>query len=47
MAQGASDYYGKVKNAGTQKVDAPKQSADPKKGKVKTGSDMRTGKTSK
>jgi len=44
MSTGASDYYGKIKNGSNQVVKAPKQSADPKQGKVKTGGDMRAGK---
>lgn len=39
-----SDYIGKIKNGGTQVVKAPIQHTDPKKGTVKTGSDLRTGK---
>lgn len=37
-------YVGKIKNGGTQVVQAPHQSVDRKTGKVKTGSDLRTGK---
>lgn len=37
-------YAGKIKNAGTQVVQAPAQTAAQKKGKVKTGGDLRTGK---
>jgi len=37
-------YAGKIKNSGTQNIKAPKQSTDPKKGTVKTGNDLRTGK---
>ena len=37
-------YLGKIKNGGTQVVQAPNQHTDPKKGKVKTGQDLRTGK---
>ena len=41
----ASDYIGKIKNAGVQKVEAPKQvKSGAKKGTVKTGKDLRTGK---
>ncbi len=36
-------YAGKIKNAGTQVVKAPQQTTVPKKGTVKTGSDLRTG----
>lgn len=39
-----SGYAGKIKNGGTQIVKAPTQHADPKKGTVKTGKDLRTGK---
>lgn len=39
-----SDYIGKIKNGGTQTVKAPNQQTDPKKGMVKTGKDLRTGK---
>lgn len=38
-----SGYIGKIKNGGTQVVKAPNQSADSKKGTVKTGEDLRTG----
>ena len=41
---GKSDYVGKIKNGGTQVVNAPNQHTDPKKGTVKTGNDLRTGK---
>lgn len=41
---GKSDYIGKIKNGGTQIVKAPNQHTDPKKGTVKTGNDLRTGK---
>lgn len=37
-------YVGKIKNGGTQTVKAPQQITDPKKGTVKTGNDLRTGK---
>ena len=37
-------YSGKIKNGGTQVVKAPQQLTDPKKGTVKTGTDLRTGK---
>lgn len=36
-------YIGKIKNSGTQVVKAPVQHTDGKKGTVKTGSDLRTG----
>lgn len=39
-----SGYIGKIKNGGTQVVQAPNQTADPKKGTVKTGTDLRSGK---
>lgn len=39
-----SEYIGKIKNGGTQKVEAPHQSKDQKSGNVKTGTDLRTGK---
>lgn len=38
-----SGYVGKIKNASTQKVEAVKQTVDPKKGTVKTGKDLRSG----
>lgn len=37
-------YLGKIKNGGTQIIKAPNQTVDPKKGTVKTGTDLRTGK---
>lgn len=38
-------YVGRISNTGTQKVTAPYQQATPaKKGTVKTGSDLRSGK---
>ena len=40
-----SEYIGKIKNAGTQKVEAPHQVKNTsKKGTVQTGKDLRTGK---
>lgn len=42
--EGKSGYAGKIKNGGTQVVKAPTQHSDPKKGTVKKGSDLRTGK---
>lgn len=39
-----SGYVGKIKNGGTQVVKAPTQHSGPKKGTVKTGNDLRTGK---
>lgn len=41
----ASEYIGKIKNAGTQKVEAPHQIKNSaKKGTVQTGKDLRAGK---
>ena len=37
-------YAGKIKNGGPQIVQAPKQTTDQKKGTVKTGGDLRSGK---
>ena len=42
--EGKSGYAGRIKNGGTQVVKAPQQHTDPKKGTVKVGSDLRTGK---
>ena len=39
-----SGYIGKVKNVGSQKVEAVNQTTLPKKGTVKTGKDLRSGK---
>lgn len=39
-----SGYVGRIKNGGTQVVKALNQQTDAKKGTVKTGSDLRTGK---
>ncbi len=39
-----SDYAGKIKNSGVQRVEAPVKKPAPKPGVVKTGSDLRTGK---
>ena len=39
----ADGYIGKIKNGGTQVVQAPQQTTDPKGGNVKTGSDLRGG----
>ena len=39
-----SGCVGKIKNTGTQVVKAPNQTTLPKKGTVKTGNDLRTGK---
>lgn len=36
-------YAGKIKNSGTQVVKAPHQSTDAKKGTVKKGGDLRSG----
>ena len=38
-----SDYIGRIKNAGSQVVEAPKQETEKKTGKVKTGRDLRAG----
>ncbi len=38
-----SGYAGKIKNGGSQTVRAPSQTTDAKKGTVKTGRDLRTG----
>ncbi len=38
-----SGYAGRIKNGGTQVVKAPMQTTDAKKGVVKTGKDLRTG----
>jgi len=37
-------YTGRIKQGGSQVVQAPNQITDPKKGTVKTGKDLRTGK---
>lgn len=37
-------YIGRIKNGGTQIVQAPNQSVNQKKGTIKTGNDLRTGK---
>lgn len=37
-------YIGRIKNSGTQIVQAPRQSTDAKKGTVKKGGDLRGGK---
>lgn len=39
-----SGYIGKIENAGSQIVKAPNQISHDKKGVVKTGGDLRTGK---
>ena len=39
-----SAYTGKIKNQGSQTVQAPHQSTPSKTGKVQRGSDLRTGK---
>lgn len=48
MAEGKSGYAGKVQHTGAQKVSAP-YSSSGKKGKstIKTGNDLRTGRTGK
>lgn len=43
MSDGKSGYIGRIKNTGTQIVKAPNQHTEGKKGKVRTGSDLRTG----
>lgn len=41
----ASEYIGKIQNAGTQKVEAPHlNKSNAKKGTVQTGKDLRSGK---
>lgn len=41
----ASEYIGKIKNQGQQKVEAPHQvKSNAKKGTVQTGKDLRSGK---
>lgn len=37
-------YIGRIKNSGTQVIQAPHQSTEAKKGTVKRGRDLRTGK---
>ena len=37
-----SEYIGKIKNGGTQKVEAPHKIKDQKSGTVKSGNDLRT-----
>lgn len=44
MSNTKSGYIGRIKNGGTQVVKAPNQVKDQKKGVVKTGNDLRTGK---
>ena len=39
-----SEYAGRISQSGSQSVKAPRQKTDAKKSKVKTGSDLRTGK---
>lgn len=39
-----SGYVGRIKNTGSQAVKAPNQISDQKKGVVKTGTDLRSGK---
>ena len=41
MSKNGGGYIGRIKQGGTQVVQAPHQHTDPKKGKVKTGSDLR------
>ena len=38
-----SGYIGKISQGGPQVVKAPNQKVNPKKGSVKTGTDLRTG----
>lgn len=40
----SNGYVGKIKNTGSQVVQAPNQTTLQKKGTVKKGSDLRTGK---
>lgn len=40
----SNGYVGKIKNTGTQVVQAPNQSVPQKKGTVQTGKDLRAGK---
>ena len=40
----SSEYIGKIKNQGQQKVEAPHQVKQNKKGTVQQGKDLRTGK---
>ena len=44
MSNNGGGYIGRIKQSGTQVVQAPHQHTDPKKGTVKTGADLRTGK---
>lgn len=44
MSQKSKGYTGRIKQSGSQVVQAPNQTTDPKKGTVKTGKDLRTGK---
>ena len=41
MSNNGGGYIGRIKQSGTQVVQAPHQHTDPKKGKVKTGKDLR------
>lgn len=41
MSQNQKGYIGRIKQGGTQVVQAPHQHADAKKGTVKTGKDLR------
>lgn len=41
---GKSEYIGRIKNTGTQRIQAPHQKKDSSKGKVQRGKDLRTGK---
>lgn len=40
-------YAGRIKNKGNQVVEAPYKTAAPKKPKMKTGKDLRAGKSGK
>lgn len=44
MSDKSKGYIGRIKNGGSQNVQAPNQSVERKKNTVKTGSDLRTGK---
>lgn len=41
MSQSQNGYIGRIKQGGTQVVQAPNQHTDSKKGTVKTGKDLR------
>lgn len=44
MSNKGNGYIGKIKNGGSQNVQAPNQSVERGKNTVKTGSDLRTSK---